>query len=443
MHILSKSSYIKGLQCEKALYLSKKRPFLRDKLTMAQRMKFKRGTDVGIFAQQLHPDGINMAPSSPQQFPQKVVETLSNMGNPEIHTMYEAVFQYDDTLIMVDIITRDGDKWRAIEVKSSLRLSQTYYNDAALQYYVLKGCGIPLSDFQLMYLNPNYIRHGDIDIKELFRLESVMEYAETQLERIGHNITRLKKVLAEPHSPMNRIGTQCRDPYVCEFIGHCWKNVPSDSLLHCSTPDDATLFDIYFNNKPIPDATREQIDALRNNTFSIDYKTLFAINPLPRPSKIGYLSLMYHCPAIPEADGERPYQKKLLAYAIADGQSDGFAFNHCIDNHSNHTKTEDELNRKLLDYKMVVCFGDIPHQPNGGIKIFDLRETLANANFFCRLTKYDLCLDTLENALCHKNTESHDMLAYHALEGNAKALEAGMKGETEALCDIYHFFYKP
>ena len=441
MHILSKSSYIKGLQCEKALYLSKKRPFLRDKLTMAQRLKFKRGTDVGIFAQKLYPDGINMTPSSPQQFPKKVEETLANMANPEVHTMYEAVFQYNDTLIMVDIITRDGDKWRAIEVKSSLKLSPTYYNDAALQYYVLKGCNIPLSDFQLMYLNPDYQRNGDIDIKQLFKSESVMEYAEKQTHYIDKNVNRLKQILNEPHSPLNKIGTQCRSPYVCKFMGHCWKNVPTESVLYCSTPDDEVLFDIYFNNKPIPEATREQINALKGNTYSIDYKTLFAMNPMPRPNKIAYLSLLYHCPAIPEADGERPYQRKILAYTL--GSESFTKFSHCLDNHNRNHELEDELRHDLSGYEMIVCFNDIPPRESVGCtRVLNMHEVLTSSNFFHRLTKYDLTLDALESVLCGKAVESHDMMTYYALEGKTTELETGLLGETEALHDIYHFFYK-
>ena len=444
MHILSKSSYIKGLQCEKALYLSKKRPFLRDKLTMAQRLKFKRGTDVGIFAQQCYPGGVNMAPNSPQQFPKKVEETLANMANPEVHTMYEAVFQYNDTLIMVDIITRDGDKWCAIEVKSSLKLSQTYYNDAALQYYVLNGCGIQLSDFQLMYLNPDYQRNGDVDIKQLFNSESAMEYAKSQVDFIDKNVGHLKKMLEAPHSPIVRIGTQCRTPYVCEFMGHCWKNVPTNSILYCSTPADDTLFDIYFNNKPVPDAAKEQIDALNNDTFCIDYKTLFAFNPMPRPTKIAYLSMLYHYPAIPEADGERPYQKKLVAYAFCDNENPSkITFRHCIDNHNEYQNLASSLNNDLSDYELVVCFDDTSYLSTGNsFKTFNVHEILSQSKFFHRLTKHALSLDVLESVLCNKTIECHDMLLYYALESNADALKASMQAEALALYDIYHYFYK-
>ena len=194
MHILSKSTYIKGEQCEKALYLFKNRPFLRDKLSMEQRAKFKRGTDVGILAQQLFLGGINMTPSSPSLFGKKVVETMQNLSNPAVNVMYEAVFQYDDTLIMLDILVREGDKWRAIEVKSSLSISPTYMKDAALQYYVLKGCNVPLSDIQLMYINADYVRNGDLDLSQLFVFQSVKEYAEQYQDVIAKNIAHFKTV---------------------------------------------------------------------------------------------------------------------------------------------------------------------------------------------------------------------------------------------------------
>ena len=113
--------------------MQKKHPYLRDKLSIEQRAKFQRGTDVGVLAHEVFPGGIDMSPNSPSQFPKKVAETWNNLSNPNIKIMYEAVFQYNDTLIMLDMLVRDGDKWLAVEVKSSMRLSDTYYNDAALQ----------------------------------------------------------------------------------------------------------------------------------------------------------------------------------------------------------------------------------------------------------------------------------------------------------------------
>ena len=173
MHILSKSTYIKGEQCPKALYMYKKHPYLRDKLSIEQRAKFKRGTDVGVLARDYFSGGVNMTPSNPTLFGKMFEQTMQNLNNPNVNVMYEAIFIYNDTLIMLDILVRDGDKWRAIEVKSSLSLNETYYKDAALQYYVLNGCNVPISDMQLMYINENYVKNGDIDINNLFVFQSV------------------------------------------------------------------------------------------------------------------------------------------------------------------------------------------------------------------------------------------------------------------------------
>ncbi|HOI33240.1 MAG TPA: hypothetical protein PLC47_10765, partial [Bacteroidales bacterium] len=90
-HLLSKSTYIKSLQCQKALYLHKKRPFLRDKMSAVQLAKFRRGTAVGVLARDLFPGGIDMTPKSPSQYQAKRDETLLALQNPEITTIYEAV----------------------------------------------------------------------------------------------------------------------------------------------------------------------------------------------------------------------------------------------------------------------------------------------------------------------------------------------------------------
>ena len=247
MHILSKSTYIKGLQCEKALYMQKKHPYLRDKLSIEQRAKFQRGTDVGVLAHEVFPGGIDMSPNAPSQFPKKAAETLANLSNPEVKVMYEAVFQFNDTLIMLDILVRDGDQWLAVEVKSSMRLSDTYYNDAALQYYVLHGCGVPLSDFRLMYLNGDYVKDGSIDVQQLFKMESVIDYVADREAFVAKNVERLKAVVALPHSPVVNIGTQCHNPYPCDFQGHCWKLIPKNSFLFTTAMDDEMLFQSYFN----------------------------------------------------------------------------------------------------------------------------------------------------------------------------------------------------
>lgn len=420
--------------------MQKKHPYLRDKLSIEQRAKFQRGTDVGLLAHEVFPGGIDMSPNSPSQFPKKAQETWDNLSNPSVNVMYEAVFQYNDTLIMLDILVRDGDRWLAVEVKSSLRLSDTYYNDAALQYYVLKGCGVPLSDFRLMYLNGDYVKNGPIDVQQLFKMESVMEYVVDREGYVAKNVERLKAVVALPHAPFVDIGTQCNAPYPCDFQGHCWKHVPKNSFLFTTALDDETLFHDYFNGVNTntkmlqqldPDSEEaRQIEALETNSYYIDYKTLYSLSPQPKPKSVAYLNLLLNRPAVPELDGTKPYEEMILAFALQGEHEQDAAIDSppptyprrndmaaencfvwdCFEDHSRWKEAIDLLIEKLSHYELIVCFTpqnltttllrhEIIRNQTVGYKIFNLFEVLQEARFYHPAIKRGLTLQRLENAL--------------------------------------------
>lgn len=54
---LSKSLYMRGVQCHKGLWLTKYRPELKDEVTESQQAAFDSGSAVGIMVQQLFPGG--------------------------------------------------------------------------------------------------------------------------------------------------------------------------------------------------------------------------------------------------------------------------------------------------------------------------------------------------------------------------------------------------
>ena len=55
--ILSKSTFLRGLQCEKSLWLYKNRYALKDEISPMQQAIFSQGTNVGLLAQELFPGG--------------------------------------------------------------------------------------------------------------------------------------------------------------------------------------------------------------------------------------------------------------------------------------------------------------------------------------------------------------------------------------------------
>ena len=479
--------------------MQKKHPYLRDKLSIEQRAKFQRGTDVGVLAHEVFPYGIDMSPNSPSQFPKKVQETWDNLSNPEVKAMYEAVFQFNDTLIMLDILVRDGDKWLAVEVKSSMRLSDTYYNDAALQYYVLHGCGLPLSDFRLMYLNGDYMKDGPIDVQQLFKMESVMDYVVERETFVAENVERLKKVVALPHSPLVNIGTQCNNPYPCDFQGHCWKLIPKNSFLFTTAMDDEALFQSYFNGVNTnakmlaqlePDSEEaHQIEALETNSYYIDFKTLYSLAPQPKPKSVAYLNLLLHRPAVPELDGTKPYEEMILAFALQGEHEQDAAIDSmpptcqcgndmaagtcqrkdditaaegcfvwdCFEDHSRWKEAIDLLIEKLSHYELVVCFTpqnltttllrhEIIQNQAVGYKIFNLFDVLQQARFYHPAIKRGLTLQRLETALFSEpKLFEHSRILLEAtsngLIGYQQARE-DLIAENEIVAKTYQLLFK-
>lgn len=79
-HILSKSTFMTGVQCKKRLYLHKNCKRLgieRDALTAQQEAIFAAGTDAGLLAQQLFPSGVDCTLDS---------IAISDLAQPEQQT---------------------------------------------------------------------------------------------------------------------------------------------------------------------------------------------------------------------------------------------------------------------------------------------------------------------------------------------------------------------
>ncbi len=227
-HILSKSTFIRGNQCLKSLYLNKKRPFLRDRISLEQRAKFSRGHKIGDLAHKLFPGGIDMRPRSPSQYQKRVLE-VQHIINTNIHkVIYEVSFQYDQLLAILDILVKGNDGWTAYEVKSSLGISDTYILDAAFQYYVITNSGLKLNDFFLIHIDPEYEFEGQPEIDKLFKKASVLDEALKLQEYIKEQAAREKEALKLEKSPAIEPDGHCIIPYPCDFMGHCWKKIPAE-----------------------------------------------------------------------------------------------------------------------------------------------------------------------------------------------------------------------
>ncbi|MDD5609573.1 MAG: DUF2779 domain-containing protein, partial [Ignavibacterium sp.] len=114
-HLLSKSSFIRGIQCEKHLYLYKYHYNEMDQVSEMQEAVFKRGTDVGKLAQQLFPDGIDASPKSAFEYSKALAETKELIQKKQ-KIIYEASFFFSEVLSIADIVVNESGTLEIFEV---------------------------------------------------------------------------------------------------------------------------------------------------------------------------------------------------------------------------------------------------------------------------------------------------------------------------------------
>ena len=330
-HILSKSTFLKGLQCEKALYLHKNRRDLRDDLSAAQEAIFAQGTSVGELAQQLFPGGVDCTPESYFDFRAAVIRTQEEIEKGT-KIIYEAAFQFNGVLAALDILVKHEDGWRAYEVKSSTSISETYEKDASIQYYAITNSGIDLVDISIVHINNQYVKNGPIDVNQLFTIESVLDRIQNHLAKVPNQIIQLKNVLKSVQEPVVDIGPHCGSPYPCDFAGHCWKNVPSYSAFNIARLRGDKKFDLYHKNAlnfedipddyPLNDKQWMQVKCELNNESYIDEVAIRKfVSGLNYP--LYHLDFETFASAVPVFDGSRPYQQLVFQYSLHIEHEDG------------------------------------------------------------------------------------------------------------------------
>ena len=104
---LSKSRFLKGLQCHKALWLYSFKPELRTEPDASLLAKFEAGTEVGKLAQGLFPGGEEIVYEE-GSFDEKIQKT-NDLISSGVKTIYEATFRFDNVLVMVDILHKGSE----------------------------------------------------------------------------------------------------------------------------------------------------------------------------------------------------------------------------------------------------------------------------------------------------------------------------------------------
>ena len=242
---LSKSLYIRGLQCEKSLWLKKKKPGVLQAPDDGAQVVFDTGTSVGELACELFSGGERIEYTGDFNAQMAKTKELIERGTEVI---YEATFCFDGILVMVDILRICEDGLIINEVKSSTSVKEVYIDDVSIQYYVISLLGYKVSGVNIIHIDNSYVRGEKLELEKLFHTEDVTEQIMQKQAEIPQILSKFEEILSKNIEPEVDIGPHCSDPYHCDAWEYCWREqrgIPEYSVFNISRLRSDKKFDLY------------------------------------------------------------------------------------------------------------------------------------------------------------------------------------------------------
>lgn len=229
MTLLSKSTYLMGLQCPKLLWHRyNAKELLEQPGTLAQAI-FDQGHEVGAWAKRLYPDGIEIAPGV-TDFDDVCTETQRELVLRK--PLFEPAFRAAGGYARIDILNPvDKDAWDLIEVKSSTSVKDVYLEDVAFQAQICTAAGLTIRHCYVLHINSDYVRQGEIDAQQLFTQVDVTLKVSALGAKIADRIVEFSRVISATEHPVVNIGPHCNSPYACPLTHRCWAFLPEYNVM--------------------------------------------------------------------------------------------------------------------------------------------------------------------------------------------------------------------
>ncbi len=224
MRTLSKSKLLAYRQCARRLWLEVHRSDLRAD-SAATEVSFAVGHQVGDIARRLYdPKGKGVL-IDPQADGFEAAFSRTKELLQSAQPVFEAGFRAEGALALADVmlpVRRSGKLgWRMVEVKSSTSVKDYHRDDAAVQSFVARASGVPLTGIALAHVNSDWIYPGNEDYNGLLSECDLTDEAFSRGEEVRSWIAGAQQIVAKKRKPNVATGKQCSTPYECGFLAYC------------------------------------------------------------------------------------------------------------------------------------------------------------------------------------------------------------------------------
>ena len=212
---LTKTSFMRGMQCPKMLWLDKHKPSLKV-IPPEIQARLDAGNDFGDLAMGMFGPYEEMTVYRPgTAIPDKKAMLAKTQDAMErgVEVICEAAFSNYNNYCAVDILRKTETGYDFYEVKNSPALSDQFIKDAGFQYYILTSCKVKVGRVFIVIHGP--------DEENPFVPVDVTAQAKGYYNWVNDHIWDLNRRQKEPDEIVAEPGEQCLNPYECWYYGYC------------------------------------------------------------------------------------------------------------------------------------------------------------------------------------------------------------------------------
>ena len=235
---ISKTDFVRGLQCEKMLWLDAHAPELKiippevqEKLDAGNEFGDKA---MGIFGEYV--ETTTLREDGRLYYAAMIEKTKQLLGQGE-RVICEGSFTWYGNFCAADILKKEGNGYTMYEVKNAFYVRDTFITDLGFQVFLLKKCGVKINGAHLILrgdtppecLEPDvyekqasYLEHDGFRYRIVDVSKEIKPFERLASDRI-FELGKIKK--KDALMPQIGVGAHCDCPYRCWYYEHCHKNL--------------------------------------------------------------------------------------------------------------------------------------------------------------------------------------------------------------------------
>ena len=313
-HWLAKHVFLEARVCPRRGWLLHHAERHEAPPTPGEQFRLIQGNEIGDLARGMFGRGLDMRGPATAEWIDTGRRAIADAG---VATAFELPVVAGHAIARPDILLREGDGWRVVEVKSAKSVKPDLIDDLAYTVAVLQGGGFPVAGAELALVNPDW--RVDNDEPAVGRHE-VSDAVRERAAEFAPLLEPVYDTVAADVAPPEALISACRK---CEFRGdRCFVDGPPDPVFELpgirskkvdewiaggitrivDVPADAKLTALqHFHRRAVvtgalitDDAALERVRQVAEPIAYLDFETLsLALPPFPGLAPYDVIPIQY------------------------------------------------------------------------------------------------------------------------------------------------------